>query len=349
MFFHRAEILLIMFGITYVIFDWFNNDISISAIYTFIVLPFIIFKIGRLSIDILKSEKNIILYVSISIIALSFLFVYSALSTFPNDVISSTRILEIKYYSMTNNSSELSATLVGLHIAPVMAFLPTFLFYRNINFRTYFVLGSLFTIMALITTSIVATRSPVIIFALLLLLNFYYGTKSVSLVKKSLIIFLFLSFIIIISAIDFSNFDLTKLLYERMTSEDISEAGSRTNRWFEGIKNIFLYPFGGEKTRIGHYHNMWLDLRYTAGVVPMIILISISIYFTYAIWKVINSNKFSIQFKSFIGSIYLSIFLMMFMEPVIQGSIVFFLYYLFFGGIIVALKNINPLLFLQSN
>ncbi|MBM3206679.1 MAG: hypothetical protein FJZ43_03605 [Candidatus Staskawiczbacteria bacterium] len=334
------EFVLILFGITYLIFASFNVGIRVPTIFAFALLPLVIYKTGKLSIGLFRTEKNILLFLSTTLFALSFLFMYSILSTYLNEGIISSRTAEIKFYSRAEEVSGLSATLVGLHIVPLMVFMPLYFFQRTGQLTKYFFVGSFLTILAIMVTSLVATRSPIVILSILLLINFYYGFKKVKNSSKAVMIVLFFAIIYSVSVFDFANFELTSFLYERMVSDDLSEAGSRAERWMEGINNIFEYPLGGESKRIGHFHNLWLDLRYEAGVVPMMFLMVLSLYFTYSCWRVINSLLFSIQMKAFLGSVYLVLFLMMFMEPVIQGSFVFFLYYIFFGGVLTALKDI---------
>ncbi len=336
----RPEIFLILFGITYVFFASYNVQIRFSAIYEFTLLPLIVFKIGKLSIGLLRTEKNIVLFLLISLFGLSFLYLYSVLSNYINEGLTFSRIAEIKFQSRLEEVFELNATLVGLHIAPLMTFIPLYFFQRTGELTKYFFVGSFLTILAIIVTSIVATRSPIVIFSLLLLINFYYGLRKVKNSSKAVI--LSVSFIIIysISVFDFANFELTSFLYDRMYADDFSEAGSRKHMWLLGLENILKYPFGGESLNINYFHNLWLDVRYVAGVVPMMFLIFLSLYFSYSCWKVINSMIFSKQMKAFLGSVYLVMFLMMFMEPVIQGSFVFFLYYILYGGLLTSLKDI---------
>jgi len=338
------EFVLILFGTTYLIFASFNVEIRVSTIYEFALLPLVIYKTGKLSIGFFRTEKNIILFLSLSLVALSFLFLYSILSTYLTEgmLSLSSRTAEIKFYSRSEEDLGLGGTLVGLHIVPLMSFMPLYFFQRTGELTKYFFVGSFVTFLAIMVTSLVATRSPIIILGILLLINFYYGFKKVKNSGKAVMIVLFFAIIYSVSVFDFANFELTSFLYERMVSDDLSEAGSRTERWMEGINNIFEYPLGGESKRLGYFHNLWLDLRYDGGVFPMLFLIVLSLYFTYSCWKVISSVMFSIQMKAFLGSVYLSLFLMMFMEPVLQGSFVFFLYYIFFGGVLSALKDIKP-------
>jgi hypothetical protein len=333
------ELILILFGLTYVIFVSFNLRISVQIITSFTLLPLIIFKIGMLSIRLFKTEKNIFLISSLSLLALSFLIVYSILSSYLKDGIIGSRTPEIRFIRRSEDVSEINATLVGLRIVPLLVFLPLFLFQRNGALSKYFFAGSFLSISAIIVASLVASRAPILILAVLFLLHFYYGFKYVKYLRKVEVFSLFLLLIFAVSVGDFGNFELTSFLYERMLLDDLSQAGFRIDMWLLGLENTFKYPLGGERIYINYFHNLWLDLRHEAGVVPMIFLILLSFHFTYCCWRVINSVFFSIQFKSFFGSVYLSVLLMMFTEPVIKGSFVFFMYFIFIGGVLFALKN----------
>ncbi len=336
---NRPEIYFIIFGISYVIFSSYNIQLSFPTIYSFTLMPLIIFKIGKLGGGLMRTEKNIVLLLFISLVALSFLFLYSVLINYINEGVNSTRIAEVKFRSRSAEVIELNATLVGLHIVPLMSFMPLYFFQSSGELTKYFFVGTFLTFSALMVTTLLATRTPIIILGVLLLINFYYGLKKVKYSYKAIILVLFSAIIYSVSVLDFANFELTSFLYERMTSDDLTAAGSRTDMWLLGLENIFIYPLGGEKLNINYFHNLWLDVRYEAGVVPMIFLILLSLIFTYSCWRVVMSGLYTNQFKFFIGSVYLTLFLMMFMEPVIQGSFVFFLYYIFFGGVLTALKD----------
>lgn len=338
---NRTEIILILFGITYVIFASFNIQIRIPIIYAFTLLPLIIFKIGKLSIGLFRTEKNIFLSLFIVLFALSFLFSYSVLIDYLNEGVKATRSIEIKFRNRSAEVLELNATLVGLHIVPLMSFLPLYFFQKKGELTKYFFVGSFLTISAIMVTIVTATRTPIIILGILLLINIYYGLKKVKNSNKRVILVLFSAIIYSVSRFDLANIELTSFLYERLTSDDLTAAGSRTEMWLLGLENIFKYPLGGEILYINYFHNLWLDLRYEAGVVPMILLILFSHSITYSCLKVVMSELYTSQFKSFIGSVYLVIFLTMFMEPVIQGSFVFFLHYIFFGGVLIGLRDIT--------
>lgn len=339
---NRHEIILILFGITYLIFASYNIQISISKIYSFTLLPLIIFKIGKLSIGLFKTEKNIVLFLILSLFALSFLFIYSVLIDYINEGLKVTRIAEIKFRNRSADVLELNATLVGLHIVPLMSFMPLYFFQRTGELTKYFLVGTFLTVSAIMVTTLIATRTPVIVLAILLLINFYFGlNKERKNNRKVLNLVLFFLLVYSVSVLDFANFELTSFLYDRLVADDLTDAGSRKDMWLLGLENIFKYPFGGESLNINYFHNLWLDLRHEAGIVPLMFLLILSLYFTYSCWKVVNFIMFSVQMKAFLGSVYLSLFLMMFMEPVIQGSFVFFLYYLFFGGLLIALKDIK--------
>lgn len=335
------EMVLILFGITYVIFASFNVQLSVPTIYAFILLPLIIFKIGKLSSGFFRKEKNIFLFLAMSLVALAFLVSYSVLISFLNEGVIGSRRPEIMYYDRTGQASERTATLVGLHIVPLMSFLPLYFFQRKGELAKYFFIGSFLTILAILVTTLTATRTPIVILTILLFVNFYVGMKNLSYFSKAVILAIFFLAVYSVTFIEFANFELTSLIYERFTDDDIYEAGSRKDMWLLGIENIFKYPFGGESLQISYFHNLWLDLRHVAGVVPMIFLILLSLNFTFICWKLSSSSLFSIQLKAFLVTVYLSLFLMMFMEPILQGSFVFFLYYVFFGGVLIALKDVK--------
>ncbi len=337
--FSKLEVKLFLFGLSYIIFRSLNSEITITTLFEYVLLPILMFKLGIVHIRMYKTEKSRIGIILLSLLSLSFLFIYSTLESLILQGITESRTSNIKYYSLSGEPLTLTVTLIGLHLAPMMSLIPLSLFLNKGKVSKYIFYGSIYSIFAVIAAVVLAIRTPIVIlgtqFCLVFSLGIYYSKSA----RKLWAVVVFFVIILIVLNIDLSSFQITSFLYSRLNSDDIYEAGSRTIRWIEGVENIFLYPLGSESKRIGYFHNLWLDLRYDAGVVPMIFLLIISIDFTIGAFKMMKLPNISMQLKGLLGTVNLSILIMMFMEPVLQGSFIFFLFYIFISSIIVSLNH----------
>lgn len=85
---------------------------------------------------------------------------------------------------------------------------------------------------------------------------------------------------------------------------------------------IFMYPLGGYQMDLGglsHAHNLWLDVLYTAGPYPFILLVSYSLLTLFTLSKVLISKHVAQDTKVILLSIYLGMHLYFMVEPILDG------------------------------
>jgi len=56
----KIQLLLLLFGVTYVVFSSFNIDFSLSTVYAFVFLPWLAYTVGKANALNLKNEKKLI-------------------------------------------------------------------------------------------------------------------------------------------------------------------------------------------------------------------------------------------------------------------------------------------------
>lgn len=111
----------------------------------------------------------------------------------------------------------------------------------------------------------------------------------------------------------------------------------RIYTWRIVLENIFLSPFGGKEVElsVGYAHNLWLDIGYEAGVLPLLIFLIFSIISIYTLILLLKNYPY---FNT--GKIILLIFIAFFMtftvEPILQGLIVYFSLFAFLVGVMQA-------------
>lgn len=337
------DILLLLFGFTYVLFGVFNTGFKINSLFTYVILPWFVFNLGRLNIIGILDERKVLLLLLIFSVSISILYLFPVLLEFYRYGYVGYRMnASSALFGRTGKDIEISATLVGMHYTPLLSFLPIYLFGNKGLKNDLLILGSVLTLLAIFATLLIMTRTELGIFVLLLLFVFVYNFNVQSWLKKIAMFLIISVSIFYFFNTDFSSIDITSGMYERFQSADVREFGSRTDMWIAGLKNSISYPFGGEKMYYSFYHNLWLDVRKVGGLIPMIILIIFSIKSVTLITSTLKNSAISIQTRSLIGSMFLAIFTVLFMEPVIEGSYIFLLYFIFFIGFIFQYqKNIN--------
>jgi hypothetical protein len=323
---------LLLFGFTLGLFSYFSEEGNFVASLSYIIYPLLLFKAGEFVINHVKSDRQLFVILLIFSCSLAFLVLYSTGVAYFSGVNLESRLINIQFYSRNENEQALSATLIGLHLTPLMSFLPLLLLRNVKHHKIPILIGSIVTLLAIGASVIIASRTPLVIFFLILLFILYVARTRISLFSFLGLFALGSISLYGLYSIETEFGEFTSLISERFKDDDISSAGTRGSRWQEGFVNIFKYPFGGEKERIGHFHNLWLDLRYMAGVIPMIFLILVSMKsFVHYKRFIQTGNRDNISYYS-LNSLYLCVFIMLFMEPILQGSFVFFMFYMLTAG-----------------
>ena len=101
------------------------------------------------------------------------------------------------------------------------------------------------------------------------------------------------------------------------------------------------YPFGGGvmRTEIGGYaHELYLDIYSDVGIIGYILVVAVMIIFAINVFKLIKSDKLSLETKGLLLCVFLGTNIVFFLEPIIQGSPWLFCIYCFLNGVILKKK-----------
>jgi hypothetical protein len=329
------SISIFMFGLSYFIFATFNREFNITHIYTFFLLPWLTFNLGKTNaIGIMNADK-VVSVLLIFTISISSIFLFSIITTILDLGEISGRIgASSALFGRDYEIIEMNATIAGMHLSPLLSFLPVYIFGNKNQNKILMLIGSGFTLITLTATLFIMTRTTFILFIFSLFFVFWCN---INLKKNRAGLFL----LILISAltfnfitIDFQEIEITKGLYDRFQTDDLSQFGNRSQMWIKGLTNTLIYPFGGDKMEYSYYHNLWLDIRKVAGIIPMLFFIQFSAKSVASILGLLRNNNVTIQIRSLLGSIFLLLLLNMFMEPAIEASYIFFLFFIFFAGFV---------------
>lgn len=114
--------------------------------------------------------------------------------------------------------------------------------------------------------------------------------------------------------------------------------GSRSWRWVDGLERLFSYPFGYANLFKDYYvHNMWLDVSRLSGIIPFLLVLSITIKVARCTW--ITMRKRHTELSFIMLALCFCCCLVFFVEPVLEGSAIYFYLFCMFWGMANQYKN----------
>lgn len=115
----------------------------------------------------------------------------------------------------------------------------------------------------------------------------------------------------------------------------VETAGGRTELWLMTIENLVRNPMGWQQK--SYAHNLWLDIAKIGGWISLLPFLIVTISF---VGKLISLfRKSGTTFASTIVVLNLGMFLAAFIEPVIEGSVLFFCMLMFVWGITISVEK----------
>ena len=335
--------LLGMFSIMYYLIIYKYGFIDLKSA---IKNPLLI--IGSYAIGYSISRKNtpdwpyglawVILSMVAGFVVFSFLSVYSIVSQGHNS-----EILSRSAPSFWAGDDPINGPILGLFASLGLSLAPVLFFGREQSLSKRFsvlviISVSLLVIAGLYANTALQNRSPLI--ALILSFTFsaflYFFIKKHKLRHKIKTIFLISIFLGILFYLffyagqDYSQYSITTRFEEQGLETGRYEA------WMYMLKALPENLGGGRLVYLGglnYVHNLWLDIAYDAGILPMIFLLIFHAIHLKSFIAVIRS-KLPLLLILIIVSIAASILVGFVVEPVMQGAVVYFSATCFFLGIV---------------
>ena len=172
-------------------------------------------------------------------------------------------------------------------------------------------------------------RTGVIIFFASIIVSFFISTRMrLSQIIPALFIVCLLTFIIFKSGLISPDVIDAYANREISSAASATEFGGRSVIWADALRKLFSNPFGWERVR--YAHNLWLDIARVGGWLALFPFVIVSLVFFKNIIKILIRK--SECFDILIITILFSMFLNSCVEPVIDGSMLFFSLLLMFNG-----------------
>ncbi|MGG0938979.1 hypothetical protein ABHN11_23465 [Brevibacillus centrosporus] len=279
-------------------------------------------------------------YTNISVIlgvTVGGLFTYALLSTASyamnhlGEVASNNYLIAERAVPSFWNGGTINGPIIGIYFSLSICLIS--MIYSRINL----LLKGCFLVLA--ATSIffnlmLQNRSPIYAGALAFSLATLMYITQMKLTHKKLVLLIIL-FCLMPLNLFFIDFSETKSLLENPFMDRLLSEGLDTPRyalWYKGLIGLFEYPMGGAKTDFSPFdyaHNLWLDVGWYVGVIPMLLLLVIQL--KHVPYLLSFLKKKPDQSYGVIG-LSVSFFVAMMVEPTLIASYTYVTLFFFFIG-----------------
>ena len=198
------------------------------------------------------------------------------------------------------------------------------------------VLMSLFVVVHLINR----TGLVLIVVSLLITLLYKESFKIFKILSWGVLLFLIGMVLITSGIIDYEILDAYQ---KREVDESVGvvTAGGRTELWINALGEMLVSPMGWK--RVHYAHNLWLDIARIGGWFALIPFLVATCAYLKRLWKLLRVHFSDIALL--LISLNVSMLLAASVEPVIEGSISFFLILMMIWGITVSVQREKQRLF----
>lgn len=256
------------------------------------------------------------------------------------ELVNTLRVIELE-----NN---LSATLYGLTVSVAMGGIAIVYAMPN-RFKNPTAWGYMFAfILGLLTVVHLVNRAGLVVAFITFLVLLVYLSR---LNPSKLILYVLVTIVLVFMSMKLGLISADVFsAYEARSENDLSyyEEGNalfagRGDRWLASMGYLFTQPLGwatNQNIRMGYVHNLWLDIARQCGIVPFILFILATVN-VIKIYIRIFRSRIKDTFLAVLLSVFISITLGCFVEPVIEGNPFVLYFYTFVWGITVRYEQIH--------
>ena len=207
-------------------------------------------------------------------------------------------------------------------------------------------------------TLILANRTYLILLGANVIVGYFEYLSGVEHKGKFIIKTLFYLFFAVILLTLLYNFDVFKIQTFWKSSTfytRLSYVGTQYDRtiinndrfptWRKTILTIPSHFFGGKPDGviISYAHNLWLDVQWVGGVLPLIACIFMTVQFLITVYVTVKKHKTHKHFKLTTICFAVTIFLEFMVEPIIEGYYYLFMTFFIIWGALCAINQENAI------
>lgn len=217
------------------------------------------------------------------------------------------------------SGESLAATLYGMMSSFGIACIAS-LFAKGQNFgiRLLYIMLSIFSLFVVIH---LVNRTGLVVFVICLLATLVLSTDmKISNIMSSLIFVGVLAFIVAKTGIISEDIMSAYMNREMSSTGGASQLGGRSDIWADALHQLATHPLGWERVR--YAHNLWLDIARVGGWFALLLFIVPTFKWIGSCFRLLRRSI--TPFIIIILSMNIAMFLSSFVEPVIEGSVLFF-------------------------
>lgn len=224
----------------------------------------------------------------------------------------------------------LAATLYGMHASLGLSGIAIlFSNQKDIKIQKIILLFSFFV--SLLTIIHLINRTGLVVIAVCIVASLFYSGKIgkgrllSSLIVVAAVVYLLVS----MDVIDPEIIEAYTAREEKAMGNSAMEAGGRIVRWENAIEHLFTSPWGFPNEV--HAHNLWLDIARISGIFAFIPFLIATILNYVCVFKIIRRGEGGVT--PLLLGLNIVMFLSSYVEPVIEGSFLYFYLYMFLLGV----------------
>lgn len=308
---------LLLFSVFYSVMIVLSGQVqSWFLVISYLITPVAFFRLGQYLMFVFKDDdKRFRLLLFIAFCYLINVFILVLVDIREVGIVNVERVISS---NQTQNSS-LAATLYGLMLSFGIGSIAGCLS-RNQPALIRILYAALFAL-SLLSVIHFVNRGGLIISLIALFVAIILMTKK----QKNYILLFSILFLLCFFALNYSELIsqdvITAYEYRNdVTGYGIMTAGGRIDRWSMYMKDLLTHPLGWSQNLYGH--NLWLDLARAGGWLPLFpfLLVSFRVFRNTVYLMRFSKNPFTIT----LVVLNLSLIIASSLEPVIEGSMLFF-------------------------
>lgn len=314
----NTAILLLVFSFLYIITSYINGAVrNLSSIIIYGLPWFIFYSYGKFVANGTQNDRDIVDFIIIIALCMGLTAYVSTIQK----VIISGSIVDVtrSFYLFNNENYKFAGTSICVGVYVGYIGLTAFFLLAEWKWERWAFL-LLFVLSILVAVNVV-TRFPIAAAAICFLFILFLKYKGRSLRLLGILLLVSVIFFILyyqgggIGQV----FEAYSVRNEDM--DNVSTLSSRTIIWSEALQNLFIYPFGwyGKADSHSFMHNMWLDIAKYSGIIPFLLLCTVTIKSFITNFKILRIQRTTLAY--ILLALNLCFCLVVFVEPVFGGLV----------------------------
>jgi hypothetical protein len=338
---------LIIFCFFYTVLQVHYDFIDIHTAATYLLYFIMLYIFGLVIVTKMKNERQMIYYLYAVIIGLSLFGIVAVI--YSTQLYGTSAGLEVRVATIPwMKDVQLAGTGIGMYVCLGISLSGLLFIKTNVFIKA---LNALIVLLSLYASVSLANRTGLLIGLLSVILIYVAQTKLNSIrdnikIAASFIFQCFVLFVLFnMNCLNVKSFWQHSNAFNRFADMALSN-DPRLMAWGEAFKGVFTNPLGGKQAHLslGYAHNLWLDVGYSTGFLPFIILIIFTLITLKCYVRLLHNENISRYFKYLVTTMLCGFLLTFMVEPAIEGNYLLFGAFCLVSGVIKAIdktKNIN--------